>query len=147
MRSFRLCKDPSRFLVLFDPLVQGHPASDGEDEDRGEEAPEVELETVAKGMLPVGRAARPAKADQEQGAVAGVDERVNRFRPHRRAARCGGRGELGRGNRQVGLDGGIDDGPSRRHSLRTSKARAAKTVFLSASRLPPPENHLPPAPL
>ena len=62
-----------------------HPAANRKNENPDDESPEVELVAVAERVRHAGRSA-PAHAEKNQPAIAGVDERVDPFRQHRRAA-------------------------------------------------------------
>ena len=62
-----------------DALGEGDAAADEEDEERDQEGPEVEFLAVAEGVSLVGGLAAEIDAEDKQGAVAGVDDRVNAF--------------------------------------------------------------------
>jgi hypothetical protein len=74
-------------------------------------------------------------AEQQQNLVAGVGYRVSRLGQQRGRAGDGERGELGRGDAQVGPQGG-DDGPLAAAVLSLSVGLSADPRPLLASGLP-----------
>ncbi len=101
--------DRMRVQEVGDPLVDRHPAASGEDEDGDDQAPEVQVLAVAEGVVGIRRPAAQAMTEQEQPAVAGIDQRVNRLGEHRGAAGEERRGELRARDRQVAGDSGQHD--------------------------------------
>ena len=90
-------------------LVNGNSGTDGEDQDRHHEAPEVELLAVAERELGVGRFLRSLQSVQEQDLITGVDHRVDPLGEHGRAPRHRGGRELGDRNQAVADQCSNDD--------------------------------------
>ena len=106
-----------------DALVDRHPATHREDHDRDHDGPEVQLLAVTErvpGIRPPPTAAEP---DQDEGAVAGVHERVDPLGDHRRASRDPGRDELDARDGEVRREGGQRRG--RRLGMRSPGAHEA----------------------
>ena len=91
-----------------DALEEGHSAADGEDQDGDDERPEVELLAVPEGVVGVGRLAAASDAEQQEQAVARVDQRVDPLGEHGRAAGYGRGDEFRHGDRQVAGDRCVD---------------------------------------
>ena len=91
-----------------DALEDGHAAANGEDQDGDDERPEVELLAVPEGVVGVGRLAAASDAEQQEQAVARVDQRVDPLGEHGRAAGYGRGDEFRHGDRQVAGDRGVD---------------------------------------
>jgi hypothetical protein len=82
-------------------FVDRDAAAAREDHHRHDQCPEVQLLAVAEGVLFIGRLLAQADSQEQQAAVAGIDNRVNSFGQHGGAAAepCGR--ELGRGDDQI----------------------------------------------
>src|SRR5690349_6687606 len=83
-----------RMPDVVDPFVDRHARTEGEDEERHHEGPEIKLPAVTPRMKAIGRLGRAALAIEQQDLVAAVDDRVNGFAQHRRASRKRRRGSL-----------------------------------------------------
>ena len=93
---------------MIDALVKRHSGTGDEHQQRDDEAPEVELPTVAKGVIEVGGPGGSLQSVQQQELVDRVDERMNPFAQHRGAASKRRRHELGRRDRQIADERGVD---------------------------------------
>jgi hypothetical protein len=69
-----------------------------EDQDRNEEAPEVDFLAVAATVVFIGRPFGCFESEQQQALVSGVDQAVKPFGGHRRAAGYCRGNKLGNGN-------------------------------------------------
>jgi len=85
-----------------------HPTADSKDFDRDDERPEIKLLAVAERMVGVGRLAALPAAKQQKRAVAGVDQRMDAFGDHRRAAGKRRRDEFARRDGDIRRDCGVD---------------------------------------
>jgi transposase len=92
-----------------DSLVQRDAGAERKDEQRNDEAPEIELATVAQRVELVGWLRRPVESIQQENLVAGVDERMNRLARHRRAAGEAARHELRQRDEDVAQQGRVED--------------------------------------
>jgi len=114
---------------VLDPLVEREPGAGGEDEQRHDEAPEIDFLAVAERKARVGRPLRAAHAVEQQRLVAAIHHRVDAFGPHRGAAGDTGGDELGHRDGEVARQRGIDD-------VLTARGHAR----ISAMCVPPPTN-------
>jgi len=83
-------------------------AADREDHQRNDQRPEVKLFAATEGMVLVRRLFAFVHPQQQQAAVARVNDRVNAFGNHRRAAGESRGAKLRHGNCEVADDCGID---------------------------------------
>lgn len=72
--------DGVRVEQLLDALVNGNARAQREQQDRDDEAPEIELFRIAEGVDGIGGPLGAPDAVQEQHLVSGVDEGVDRLR-------------------------------------------------------------------
>jgi hypothetical protein len=77
-----------------DALVDRYPGTEREDEDRDDEAPEVEFAAVSEGVIFVGRLARLAAPPHQKQLIGRIDDAVDTLGQHRRRAGDRRRGEL-----------------------------------------------------
>ena len=92
-------------LVAF---VERHAAAHGKNHHGHNHRPEIQVLAVAKGVAGIGRLLAAVQAEQNQPAVAAVDQRVNALRQHGRAAREISGHKLGDGNGHIGRNGAIN---------------------------------------
>src|SRR5690349_1850947 len=92
-----------------DAFINRHAAAQREDQNRDDERPKVKFFSVTKWMIVIGWLSALPQAEQKQCAIARVDERMNRFREHRRATGKKRRDEFRNRDRQV-RDNGREDG-------------------------------------
>src|SRR5262249_14484878 len=81
--------DGLRVSNVDDPLIHGHTRCHSEDQQRDDEAPEIEFATMPERMLKIGMPSGPTHPVEKQNLVAGIDERMHGLTPHRRASRPG----------------------------------------------------------
>ena len=94
-----------------DPLVERHPGPHREDQEGDDEAPEVELATVAQRVRFIRGPSRATKTIEQEDLVARVHEGVNALADHGRAARDARGQELRQGDEHIAEQGGIDHLP------------------------------------
>ncbi len=111
-------------------LEDRHARAEREHQQRDDEAPEVQLAAIPRGVVAVGALLGHAHAVQQQHLVAGVDERVHRLAEHRGAAGERGRAGLGHGHQHVADQRGPD------RALRAAVARRRdrlSAIYLASS--------------
>jgi hypothetical protein len=74
--------DLVRVQQLLDALVQRKQPTEGEQDQRHEEAVDVTVPTVTERVLLGGGTSGPLATEQQQALVAGVDQRVDTFGEH-----------------------------------------------------------------
>jgi len=98
-----------RVLQLVDPLIERHPRTDAEDQDRHHERPEVELHAITERVKLIGRPGSPLHAVKQQTLVADIDERMDSLAQHCRTASVGRSNKLGDGDQRVAGERRKDD--------------------------------------
>jgi hypothetical protein len=89
-------------------FVNGYASANGKNKHRDHQGIKVELFTVAEWVLRIGGPLAALNSEQKQPTVPGIDERMNAFRQHRRAAGDSGSHEFRRGYREVSGDSGVN---------------------------------------
>ena len=79
---------------LVDAFVDRNACTAGEDQDRYNEGPEIQLRPVTERMAFVRRLGGAAQPIKQQYLISGIDDGVDRFRQHRRTAGDERRAEL-----------------------------------------------------
>lgn len=108
-----------------DSFVHRHARTEAEDEERDDEAPEIELTSMTERVVRVGRPRRSPETVKEQQLISGVDEGMHRLAHHRGAAGDLGGGELRQGDEEIPHEGGTDDarGFAARHGGTSGECR------------------------
>ncbi|MGY3650117.1 hypothetical protein ACVWW2_005408 [Bradyrhizobium sp. LM4.3] len=92
-------------------LIQRDTGAQREDEQRNDEAPEIQLAPIAERMGFIGRTARAPVAVKQQDLVGRVDERMHRFARHGRTPRPRGGADLRDRDEDIAEQRRIDRGP------------------------------------
>ena len=93
--------DGHRVQQAIHALVQRDARTQGEDQQRDHEAPEIELAAIAQGVHSVGRPGGARDPVEQQQLVDRVDQGMHRLAQHGGRARDGGGHELRGGDQQV----------------------------------------------
>ena len=118
---------------LLDALVQSEHRAEGEEHERDDERPEVALGAEPERVLGGRFLLRALAAEEQQPLVAGVGDRVDRLRQHRRRPGDHERGELRDRDAEVGEERG-DDGALR---CPQPTSRTAHTALVGMRTISP----------
>src|SRR4051812_7464101 len=94
---------------MYYAFPDGHSAANREDADRDDQRPEVNLLAVSKWVVRIGGTLAFSHPHQQQHFIAAIDDRVDCFREHRRAARDSRSNKLTHGNSDVAEEGCVND--------------------------------------
>jgi hypothetical protein len=86
-------------------FVHRHAAADGEDHDRDDQRPEIQLLAVAERVCGIRRPAALPHTEEQQTLIAGIDQRMDALRQHRRAPADRRGNELAGGDCEVAGEG------------------------------------------
>src|SRR5690606_5610448 len=112
-----------------DALVEGDAGTERENQQRDDEAPEIELAPMPERMFLVGRPCGSMQAIEQQSAITRIDQRMHAFRQHRRTAGEERSNKFRDRDGEVARQRGIDDGlRSRMGGHRASPFDCASTT-------------------
>src|SRR5690242_3157222 len=94
---------------VYDALENRHACAEHKQQNGDDEAPEVDFASITERMLFIRTARGSLQAVEKEKLIAGVDDRVDAFAEHRRAAGDGGGRKFGNDNKQVSGSGRVYD--------------------------------------